>query len=141
MGIPDPGITGEALDMLCDYSWPGNVRELENAVQKALIFNRGGPVSHEGIARVSGIAQNKSLQEVHPPEEAIRTWIRNFLDSGNTFDSAMEYFSAIVITEALNLSGGNRSHAAKMLGLSRPTIVAKIEKHRIRLETAAKSEE
>ena len=141
MGVPDPGITGEALDMLCSYSWPGNVRELANAVQKALIFNRGGPVSHEDIARVSGIASNKAAERPNPPEEAIRTWIRNFLNSGNTFDSAMEQFSAMLITEALNLNGGNRSRAAKVLGLSRPTLMAKIEKHRIHFETSAISEE
>lgn len=142
MGIPDPGITDEALEMLTRYSWPGNVRELANAVQKALIFNRGGPVSHEDIARVSGIA---SVEKPDLPEEAIRTWVRDLLNShegaSGTYDSAMDQFSAMLITEALNLNGGNRSRAAKMLGLSRPTLIAKIEKHRIRFETSAISEE
>jgi len=53
----------------------------------------------------------------------------------------MEQFSAVLITEALNISGGNRSRAAKLLGLSRPTLMAKIEKYRIRFETSAISEE
>ncbi len=144
MGVQDPGITGEALEMLCGYSWPGNVRELANAVQKALIFNRGGPVLLEDIARVSAIAQDLTDQKPDLPEEAIRTWIRRYLNSRNagssTFDSAMEQFSALLITEALNLNGGNRSRTAKMLGLSRPTLIAKIEKHRIRFETSAISE-
>jgi nitrogen regulation protein NR(I) len=145
MGFQDPGITGEALEMLCDYSWPGNVRELANAVQKALIFNRGGPVSHEDIARVSAVARDQKAEKPDLPEETIRTWIRGYLNSQqggfSTFDSAMEQFSAMLITEALNLNDGNRSHAAKMLGISRPTLMAKIEKHRIRLETSARSEE
>ena len=145
MGFPDPGITAEALEMLCGYSWPGNVRELANAVQKALIFNRGGPVSREEIARVSAIARDQKAENPDLPEETIRTWIRRYLNSQEggfyTFDAAMEQFSAMLVTEALNLNGGNRTRAAKMLGLSRPTLIAKIEKHRIRLQTSAVSEE
>jgi two-component system nitrogen regulation response regulator GlnG len=117
------------------------VRELANAVQKALIFNRGGPVSREDFARVSGIAPD---QKPDLPEDTIRAWLRQYLTSqegAGTFDSAMDQFSAMLITEALNLNGGNRSRSAKMLGLSRPTLIAKIEKHRIRFETSAISEE
>ncbi len=144
IGVPDPGITAQALEMLCAYSWPGNVRELANAIQKALIFNRGGPVSHENIARVSGIARKQTSEKPDLPEDAIRTWVRNLLNSQEegtaTFESAMDQFSAMVITEALNLSGGNRSRAAKMLGLSRPTLMGKIEKYRIRFETSVVSQ-
>jgi DNA-binding protein Fis len=43
--------------------------------------------------------------------------------------------------EALNLTGGNRSRAAKLLGLSRPTLHSKIEKYRLKLETSVSEEE
>ena len=141
MALPDPGITDEALQMLRGHAWPGHVRELANAVQKALIFNRGGPISKEDFARVSGITPD---QKPDLPEDTIRTWLRQYLTShegSGAFDSAMDQFSAMLITEALNLNGGNRSRAAKMLGLSRPTLIAKIEKHKIRFETSAISEE
>ncbi len=145
MGIPEPGITGQALQMLCGYSWPGNVRELANALRKALIFSRGGPISDEDIARVSGIDRDQTAEKPDLPEETIRKWIRGYLNSQegglSAFDSAMEHFSSMIITEALNLSAGNRSRTAKMLGLSRPTLLAKIEKHRIRFEISAISEE
>lgn len=144
MGVPDPGITDEAIRALCAHSWPGNVRELANAVQKALIFNRGGPVSDEDIARAAGIAGEEGPQAPDLPEEIIRAWIRGYLNSSegaNTYDSVMEQFSAMLITEALNLNGGNRSKAAKMLGLSRPTLISRIEKHHIRLETSAVSDD
>jgi transcriptional regulator of acetoin/glycerol metabolism len=42
------------------------------------------------------------------------------------------------VGEALRLTGGNRSQAARLLGLSRPTLHAKIEKYRLTLETAIK---
>ncbi|MFZ2447173.1 MAG: sigma-54 dependent transcriptional regulator [Syntrophobacteraceae bacterium] len=144
MSIANPGINAEALRMLCGYPWPGNVRELSNAVQKALIFNRGGPISPEDIARVSGILPGKAPEKPDFPEEAVRAWARRLLGSevgAGTFDSAMDQFSAMMITEALNLTGGNRTRAAKMLGLSRPTLISKIEKHKIRFETSAISEE
>lgn len=144
MGVANPGISNEALEMLANYSWPGNVRELANAIQKALIFNRGGPVSQEEIARVSGIAPVEKTEPPERPEEEIRAWLRQFLSSesgGNVFDSAMDQLSAMLITEALNLTGGNRTRAAKLLGLSRPTLISKIEKYKIRFETSAISEE
>ncbi len=143
MGVANPGINREALRMLCQYSWPGNVRELSNAIQKALIFNRGGPISHEDIARVSGIAPLEGSEKPDFPQEAVRAWARLLLASesdGNVFDSATDQFSAMLITEALNLCGGNRTRAARLLGLSRPTLLSKIEKYRIRFETSATSE-
>lgn len=144
MGIPNPGITEPALRMLGEYSWPGNVRELSNAIQKALIFNRGFPISPEDIARVSGIEQAGKTDEPDLPEETIRAWARRLLaleTGGSPFDAAMDQFSAMLVTEALNLTGGNRTRAAKLLGLSRPTLLSKIEKHHIRLSTSAISEE
>jgi DNA-binding NtrC family response regulator len=51
----------------------------------------------------------------------------------------VDRFSELVIIEALNRTGGNRSQAARLLGLSRPTLLAKIEKYGIRMETSARS--
>ena len=52
----------------------------------------------------------------------------------------MDSFASMLIGEALNLTGGNRSQAAKLLGLSRPTLHSKIEKYGIRLETSVKDD-
>ena len=52
----------------------------------------------------------------------------------------MDRFGALLIAEALNITGGNRSQAAKLLGLSRPTLLAKMEKFGIKIETAARSD-
>jgi DNA-binding protein Fis len=57
----------------------------------------------------------------------------------NLFDSLIDDTASIVISEALNLTGGNRSRAAKLLGLSRPTLQAKIEKYRLKIETSVSS--
>lgn len=143
MGIANPGINEDAARMLNSYSWPGNVRELSNTIQKALIFNRGGPVSPEDIERASGIERAASVEKPDAPEEALRSWVRELLASegGDLFDWAMEQFSAMLIDEALKITGGNRTRAAKLLGLSRPTLLSKIEKHRIRVEASAAGDE
>jgi transcriptional regulator with PAS, ATPase and Fis domain len=51
LGIENPGITREALSMLVSSPWPGNIRELANTLQKALIFNRGAPLSLTDITQ------------------------------------------------------------------------------------------
>ncbi|MEN6440454.1 MAG: sigma-54 dependent transcriptional regulator [Syntrophobacter sp.] len=144
MGTANPGINEDALRLLSGYSWPGNVRELANALQKALIFNRGGPVSRDEIARACGIEPGEKGTKIEVPEETVRTWVRRILASGgngDVFDSAMDQFSAMLITEARNITSRNPTRAATLLGLSRPTLIAKIEKHRIRFETSVISEE
>jgi DNA-binding protein Fis len=52
----------------------------------------------------------------------------------------MDKFAGMLISEALNLTGGNRSRAAKLLGLSRPTLHSKIEKYRLKFETSIKEQ-
>ena len=52
----------------------------------------------------------------------------------------MDRFASILISEALNLTGGNRSSAAKLLGLSRPTLHSKIEKYHLKFETSIKED-
>lgn len=138
VNINNPGITKEAKAVLENYPWPGNIRELGNTIHKALIFNRGTPISTEDITQ--------SISGKKPParpgdtlEQQIRQWIREYLTSeneGNIFDSCMDRFAAMLISEALNLSAGNRSQAAKLLGISRPTLHSKIDKYGLRFTTS-----
>jgi nitrogen regulation protein NR(I) len=143
LGIDNPGITKEAKEMLANYAWPGNVRELANTIQKALIFNRGAPISPDDITPT---IMHRDLDERDVSgtgDQAIRQWARETLATGvedNFFDSCMDRFASILISEALNLTGGNRSQAAKLLGLSRPTLHSKIEKYRLKLETSVKED-
>jgi DNA-binding NtrC family response regulator len=143
VAIDNPGVTEEAKRMLTGYSWPGNVRELANILQKALIFNRGVPIGAEDINQaISGKTPSRENSR-EADNHGIRQWIREELSSrrhDNIFDACMDSFASILIGEALNLTGGNRSQAAKLLGLSRPTLHSKIEKYRIKLETSVKED-
>ena len=50
---------------------------------------------------------------------------------GNIFDALMDKMGALIIREALALCAGNRSQAARLLGLSRPTLLARIDRYRL----------
>lgn len=143
MDIDNPGMSEESKGLLKKYHWPGNVRELANTIQKALIFSRGYPIRQEDIAQVFK-GDTVSREEEGSVNGTIKQWARKALmaDRGeNKFDTLSDQISGILISEALDITGGNRSRAAKLLGLSRPTLQSKIEKYRIKLETSVRSEE
>ncbi len=142
MGLANPGMTKEVKFMLENYQWPGNVRELANAMQKALIFSRGYPIHPEDISRAIG-GETTGKEEGDRTQELIRQWLRQTLAAGggkDMFDSLMDRFAGLLISEALDLTGGNRSRAARLLGISRPTLLSKMEKYRLKLETSVKLE-
>jgi len=143
LDIDNPGMTGESKGLLTNYHWPGNVRELANTIQKALIFSRGYPIRPENISQV--IEGDMILREEEPQDNGtFRQWARKALMSEtgeDRFDALLEQVACVLISEALEITGGNRSRAAKLLGLSRPTLQSKIERYRIKLETSVKLEE
>ena len=143
MGLGNPGTTAEAKLLLQNCPWPGNVRELANAMQKALIFSRGYPIDPDDVSRaIGGESQAKEAGD-QETDEIVRQWVRQTLAAGegkDVFDTCMDHFASLIISEALDLTGGNRSRAAKLLGISRPTLLSKIDKYRLKLETSVKLE-
>jgi nitrogen regulation protein NR(I) len=137
--IENPGITEKAIEKLTTYPWPGNVRELANTIQKALIFNRGAPISAEDIG--AAVDSDKKVGETptDDDEELLRKVIRQGLrevKTDNLFETLMDQYARIIVAEALVKTDGNRSQAAKLLGLSRPTLHAKIDKYDLKFKTA-----
>lgn len=143
MNVSNPGITEEARDVLAHYPWPGNVRELANTLQKALIFSRGCPICPEDVSQAIRGEGAGMAAEDGAATEAIRQWVRKALASQsgeNVFETLMDRFAGLLIAEALNLTSGNRTRAAKLLGLSRPTLQSKIEKYGLKIETSVKGD-
>ncbi|UCG06268.1 MAG: sigma-54-dependent Fis family transcriptional regulator [Desulfobacterales bacterium] len=144
LDMKNPGISKEALAALTSHSWPGNVRELANAIQKALIFNRGTPIRPEDIVQAISGEDSSPAADARTADQIIRRWVRQTIatsDEKNKFDTIMDHFASIMIGEALNLTDGNRSRAARLLGLSRPTLHSKIEKYHLKLQTSVKEED
>jgi len=94
-------ITPQALRLLMDYDWPGNVRELENILQRSVTLCSGTTL--EGADIHFDSARRRSLETVP------------VLPDGFT----LEQWEQEIIREALRRAGGNKSQAARALGLSR----------------------
>lgn len=98
-----------ALEKLKNYEWPGNIRELEGIIQKAVILTEQDTIQPEAIS-ING-------------EEPIRSldWVQS-LPLGQTLHLVETHF----ILQTLNFHKGNRTHAAKTLGISLRTLRNKI---------------
>lgn len=141
--MDNPSIQKEALTRLNHYDWPGNVRELSNLIQKVLIFNRGAPISVSDLEQVLTEKEKiNSIDEIQLKD--IKEWVRQLLSKSSEsyrFDDIIDMVSSIVVVEALKITNGNRSQAAKLLSVSRPTLHAKIDKYHITLKTKISDEQ
>jgi nitrogen regulation protein NR(I) len=137
--IVNPGITEKAIERLSGYPWPGNVRELANTVQKALIFNRGAPISADDIEAAIEGERRADGPSPENQEELLRKLVRLRLrhrQQSDLYEALMDQYAGIIISEALVETDGNRSRAAKLLGLSRPTLHSKIDKYDLKFKTS-----
>jgi two-component system response regulator HydG len=111
------GFTPRAMDLLMRYEWPGNVRELENVVERAVIMARGEMITPAEFPDI--------LQQLDPEVKA--TYVN--LSPGRTLKDVEKD----MIIRTLEETEGNRTHAAKVLGISRRTLQLKIKEYGIDL--------
>jgi two-component system nitrogen regulation response regulator GlnG len=131
MDIDNPGMTAEARAIIESHQWPGNVRELANAIQKALIFSRGYPIRPEDISHAVSSSAGQGVATSEVTDTALRQWVRENLSAGgrnDLFSSLIDRLTYVLLSEALEFTHGNRTRAAKLLGISRPTLHAKMDK-------------
>ncbi len=131
LGIRNLGLTPEALRLLSGYNWPGNVRELANTIEQGLIFSRGRPIDDEdvaGLVTAPGAATDSALGAGN---EVLRNWVHQSVAFGRVglLGTVIDHVSGRVIQEVLEITRGNRVHAARILGISRPTLLAKLKKY------------
>ncbi len=101
-------IAPEAMRKLVDYEWSGNVRELENVIERALVLATGDELQPEDIRL--DFAPRRSVAAVNGTTEGAE-----FLAEGVTLDE----HEKTLIREALRRANGNKSQAARLLGLTR----------------------
>ncbi len=148
LDMQNPGLTPEAQAFLNGHAWPGNVRELENVLKKALIFSRGCPIGSEELRQAIGSGGATAGAGAAAPsgghgreagvDDTLRAFIRRALvdNAGDAaYDHVLDAVAKSTIAEALEITAGNRTRAAKLLGLSRPTLIAKIEKYGLKVIT------
>ncbi len=103
----------EVMSELMNYGWPGNVRELENAVERAMILCDSDYISQVDV----GAADSKG-------SFSPGNWISTF-----TYDEARKRIERAYIEQALSDTRGNRTKAAKILGISRRSLLYKLKEH------------
>jgi serine/threonine-protein kinase PknK len=108
-------VAPDALDALMAYSWPGNVRELENEIRRASVVC-GPTITREGLS--PSIVESTQLLV---GEDS------SFHDLGELVKSV----ESREIEKALRRSGGNKTRAAHLLGISRFTLQRKLDKYGI----------
>ncbi len=112
-------IGDEARVQLWEYSWPGNVRELENVIEQLVVLADDDAIAVENLP--PNIRRFVAGKHNPPPEIA---------DQGFDFNRAVEAFEDQLILEAMRRSNGNKQAAARLLGLKRTTLVAKLRRRR-----------
>jgi two-component system response regulator AtoC len=111
-------IEPDAMRTLMAYHWPGNVRELENAVERACILCEGG--------RITSVCLPTAIRlpaECYPDEPAG--------DEDLSIKKAEDTLERELIRKALAKTGGNRTHAAKILEISHRSLLYKIKEYGI----------
>jgi len=137
MGVSNPGLTPEAKTMLSTFPWPGNVRELANTMEKCLIFCRGRPIGPDDVTEQVLGSKHRTGGTPNGLDSILRNWARQALAGGgeNLLGELTDHVTRLIVSEALIMTGGNRTRAAELLGLSRPTLLAKMDKLNLRTET------
>jgi len=108
-------ITPECMELLEQYPWPGNVRELENAIERGIILMRGDQLTEKSLPLP---VQNHSRSSA--PDGA---------DDDSETPSSLFEVEKQLIFKTLEETGGNKSEAARRLGITRKTLQNKLQKY------------
>jgi DNA-binding NtrC family response regulator len=134
-----PVISPEALQRLRQYSWPGNVRELRNVLERCVVLRGEGIVRPEDLppeiyapprhtAITSSVPISATHERASSPDRTTQPDRDPYLDrsSDSPVREELKQFERNRIIEALARCHGNQSEAAKLLGMSRRTLVARL---------------
>jgi len=111
---PVPTITPDALEALCGYHWPGNIRELRNVLERMVVLTRGDKL---GLREVPAF---------------IRAGTGPARPAGEAATLSLDQAEKRMIQDALKVHEGNRTEAAKQLGISRRTLHRKLNEYGLR---------
>jgi DNA-binding NtrC family response regulator len=108
------GLSSEAMNALMEYSWPGNVRELENTLERLVVFARDEEITTQDL-----VYSNTVLSSVLS-REPLR----------------LQDMERLHIIKVLQRAEGNKTEAARLLGIDRKTLRTKIKKYEIAADSA-----
>jgi DNA-binding NtrC family response regulator len=118
-GYGPEAVSNSALELLAEHDFPGNVRELQNVIESGLILSGGKPVQPEHIA------DRLMPQAASPGHDRDSLGVSDRVPSAMTLDEVERNH----LDAALKRTGGNQSQAARLLGISRATLIYRMKKH------------
>jgi DNA-binding NtrC family response regulator len=113
-------VTSDATRALVNYDWPGNVRELRNLTQRVALFADGE--IHPADLPPEVLADQ-------PADLLVRACTRCLVDQSLSYNQVIACLETNLLRQAIQDAGGNRSQAAKALGLSLSTLRDKLKKY------------
>ncbi|HXZ44454.1 MAG TPA: helix-turn-helix domain-containing protein, partial [archaeon] len=117
MGKGEVGLSRDAREVLLAHPWPGNIRELQNAVERALIMSDGGLIT-AGQLGVS--SRSRHVVSTRQPSEVPAAPIPS--------NSSLAEIEKRLVLDALGKAKGNRSKAAKFLGITRSQLYTRMKR-------------
>lgn len=119
-------MTDRALEAMQAYDWPGNVRELENIIERLVVFNKSGEIGESDLpASLRQEMTNLGQVVIRLPEEGL----------------VLEDLERDLIKAALEKHAWNQTHAARYLGLTRNTLIYRMQKYNLRNDREIEKEE
>ena len=114
---PVPRLTSNVLELFALYHWPGNVRELQNELERALTL----------------AGSKKEITEAYLSPKFFDSIDNSYpaYNKGGTLQEVTERIEKEMVHEALERAEGNRSHAAKLLGITRQGLLNKIKRYNV----------
>jgi two-component system response regulator AtoC len=148
---PTIPISSAAMRVLKDYGWPGNVRELRNVMERAVVFSKGAAIAPEQLGlpldrlsrppgRLSSPMSSSSAPSPAPmppapsaqvPAAMPPTTSTLAFGSAASLPDEMEALERQRILDALAKCGGNQTQAAEMLGISRRTLLRRLDDYAV----------
>jgi len=132
-GLSAPELTKGAIAALHRYSWPGNVRELKNVMERAPFLSEGGPITeahvpNEQVDFESGLfsPEENEATEVFVPAPPLVPAVTSALPEASFSIDSQEERKRVL--SALEQCAGNQTRAAKALGVSRRTLINRLER-------------
>ncbi len=128
-GIEVHGISSSCSAALQKHDWPGNVRELQNVIERAVILcNEGGILEPPHL----GLGQSAAISAAFPGSSAVSVRTNGFGSGDSGEFPPLSEVEKRHILAALEQSKGNRTHAAKVLGISIRTLRNKLNEYNYR---------
>ncbi|GGK32388.1 sigma-54-dependent Fis family transcriptional regulator [Caldalkalibacillus thermarum] len=129
---PTPSLDSQVIALFLQYHWPGNIRQLRNVVERLIILTDGNQINQEDVRRLFPVAETKAGRPsalVTKPMTHLATVNQHPLQAEK---AALEKQR---IEQALQETYGNKSAAAKKLGISRATLYKKLKAYGISWKT------